>query len=60
MSDSLQVIEEDDGSMTISWDEKDPQYSFLNNLSEEQLKELFVQAFSKALEESESEDDGIE
>jgi len=50
MDDSFKVIEEDDGNLTLSWDEADPKWSFLNNLSEEEIKNLITQAISRALD----------
>lgn len=49
--DSFKVIEEDDGSLTLSWDENDPKWMFLNNLTEEQVKNIVVEAISKALDD---------
>ena len=50
-NDSFKVIEEDDGSFTISWDENDPKWMFLNNLTEDQVKNIVTEAISRALED---------
>lgn len=33
----LDVIENDDGSFTFEWDEKDPRWTFLNDLTSEDI-----------------------
>jgi hypothetical protein len=36
----LEVVENEDGSISIVWDDDDPRYDFLNNLTEEQVVKL--------------------
>lgn len=49
--DSFKVTENDDGTFAISWDENDPRYAFLNDLTEEQLSAMFTEAIKRACEE---------
>ena len=48
---TIQVIQEQDGSLTISWDENDPVESILNTWTEQD----FVDAIMKKCESLESE-----
>jgi len=52
MTDSFKVEENEDGTFAISWDENDPQYAFLNHLTEEQLNVMFMEAIKRACEEA--------
>jgi hypothetical protein len=52
--DSLRVEIQDDGSMTIYWDECDSRYSVLNTMTEEQLTAMIVESLQKKLKESEN------
>jgi len=49
--DSLTVIVEDDGSLTIEWDECDSSYSVLNTMTEEQLTAMIVESIQEKLKE---------
>jgi hypothetical protein len=49
--DSLRVEIEDDGSMTIYWDECDSRYSVLNTMTEEQLTAIIVESLKEKLKE---------
>ena len=44
--ESLQVIEEKDGSLTIAWDETDPRYDFLKQMTPQQQEDYFVGALN--------------
>jgi hypothetical protein len=44
MEDSLVVNEQEDGSFTVEWDENDPKYSFLNDLTDDQVSAIIKQA----------------
>lgn len=52
--DTLEVIQNEDGSLSISWDEKDPKYSFLNGLTEEQITAILEQSIQRMIEDDES------
>lgn len=53
--DSLTVEELEDGSLSISWDENDPQYAFLNAMNQEELNEYFTRALEEYIKEMENE-----
>jgi hypothetical protein len=41
--DTLKVEENEDGTLSISWDQNDPKYSFLNGLTEAQITAMLEQ-----------------
>lgn len=43
-SDSLKITQNSDGSYTIDWDPKDPNWSFLNNLTSKEIQNLIKEA----------------
>jgi hypothetical protein len=49
--DSLRVEVEDDGSMTIYWDECDSRYSVLNTMTEEELTAMIVESLKEKVKE---------
>lgn len=49
--DSLVVTENEDGTFTLSWDDDDVKYSFLNDLTEEQISAMLENAIAQYLEE---------
>lgn len=49
--DSLVVTENEDGTFTLSWDDDDVKYSFLNDLTEEELSAMLEKAIAQYLEE---------
>jgi uncharacterized protein YktB (UPF0637 family) len=51
-TDSFKIEENQDGTFAISWDQTDPEYAFLNDLTEEQLNAMFTEAIKRAAEES--------
>jgi len=53
--DSLQVTENEDGTLGISWDENDPKYSFLNTMTPEELNAYFTRALEEFIKEIENE-----
>lgn len=53
--DYFNVEENEDGSFAISWNEKDPKYNFLSEMTENELHEWFNDAIRKMCEEYESE-----
>ena len=53
-SDSLKVTENDDGSFDVSWDTDDPTWSFLNDMTKEQINEWFNNAVKEGLKRYEN------
>ena len=43
MKDTLKVTQNDDGSFTLDWDKKDPEWSWMNNLTSKELQDLVEQ-----------------
>ena len=54
-TDSFKVEEQEDGTLSISWDETDPQYSFLNGMTQEELNSFFSRALEELVKEIENE-----
>ena len=44
MNDSLKISQNEDGSFTMDWDKKDPNWSFLNNLTSKEIQVIMEQA----------------
>ena len=44
MNDSLKVNQNEDGSFTLEWDKKDPNWKFLNNLTTKEIQVIIEQA----------------
>ncbi len=40
MAMSLKINQNDNGSFTVEWDKKDPDWMFLNNLTSEQIQSM--------------------
>ena len=49
-TDSLKLEEHEDGGMTISWDANDPKYSWMNDLTEEEIKSMLAEAIHEMTE----------
>jgi hypothetical protein len=49
--DSLVVTENDDGTFTLSWDDDDVKYSFLNDLTEDELSAMLEKAIEQYLKD---------
>lgn len=43
-ADSLKIKQNDDGSFLIEWDKNDPQWSWLNGLTEDQIQIIMQDA----------------
>ena len=43
-SESLKVNQNSDGSFTLEWDKKDPNWKFLNNLTSKEIQVIMQQA----------------
>jgi len=46
-NDSLKVNQNDDGSFTVEWDKKDPNWEFLNKLTSEEVESVIQQAIKE-------------
>ena len=44
MNDSLKIHQNDDGSFSLEWDKEDPNWTWLNGLTSEQLQVIIEQA----------------
>jgi len=52
MNDSLKITVNDDSSITIDWDETDPKWSFLNDLTEEEFSKLLLEQIQNIIQEN--------
>ena len=43
-SENLRVNQNKDGSFTLEWDKKDPNWKFLNNLTSKEIQVIMEQA----------------
>jgi hypothetical protein len=50
-TDSLKLEEHEDGGMTISWDANDPKYSWMNDLTEEEVQSIIRRALAEAIQD---------
>lgn len=50
MKDSLVVNESEDGGLEVSWDKDDPMYSWMNDLTEEQVQDIIKRALAEAIQ----------
>jgi hypothetical protein len=49
--DSLRIIQNPDGSFSAEWDKKDPNWSWLNNLTSKEIQIIIEQALKAYNEE---------
>ena len=49
---SLEVKQNDNGSFTVEWDKKDPNWMFLNQLTSEQIQDMISEVIKDDLNES--------
>ena len=49
-SDSLKITQNNDGSYEMSWDKKDPTWSFLNHLTSKEIQVIVREAIQDKLE----------
>lgn len=55
MEDSLKIdYDEDTHQITIDWDKNDPNWSFLNNMSEEEIQQMLLTNLEELVDEDES------
>ena len=52
MAMSLKINQNDNGSFTVEWDKKDPDWMFLNNLTSEQIQDMISEVIKDDLNES--------
>jgi len=45
--DGLIVKENEDGTFTLEWDEKDPRWSMLNGLTQEEVTAILIEGLEK-------------
>jgi hypothetical protein len=50
--DSLSITENADGSFEITWDKNDPNWAFMNGLTNEQVQIIIKQAIDEELKKS--------
>jgi hypothetical protein len=48
-SDSLKITQNNDGSYEMSWDKKDPTWSFLNHLTSKEIQVIVREAIQDKL-----------
>jgi hypothetical protein len=48
-SDSLKITQNNDGSYEMSWDKKDPTWSFLNHLTSKEIQVIVREAIKDKL-----------
>jgi hypothetical protein len=51
--DSFKVTENDDGTLGIEWDPNDPRYSYLNEMSQEELQAYITKALEEFIKQHE-------
>ena len=44
LNDSIKVNQNSDGSFTLEWDKKDPNWKFLNDLTSKEIQVIMEQA----------------
>lgn len=50
MEDSLKVdYNEETGEITLDWDREDPNWSFLNDLTDQQIGDMVIESLKDAL-----------
>lgn len=52
--DTLKVEENEDGTLSISWDKEDPKYSFMNDLTEAEITAIIEQSIKRMMDDDES------
>ena len=53
--DGLIVKENEDGTFTLEWDEKDPRWSMLNGLTQEEVTAILIEGLEKLKTELEND-----
>lgn len=47
MSDSLKIVQNEDGSFSMEWDKKDPNWNWLNGLTSKEIQVIMDQAIKE-------------
>jgi len=56
MEDSLKVdYNEETGEITLDWDPEDPNWSFLNHLTEDQIGDMVIKSLQERLAREQNE-----
>ena len=55
MAMSLKINQNDNGSFTVEWDKKDPDWMFLNQLTSEQIQDMIREVIKNDRNESRKE-----
>ena len=55
MEMSLKINQNDNGSFTVEWDKKDPDWMFLNDLTSEQIQDMISEVIKNDRNESRKE-----
>ena len=55
MAMSLKINQNDNGSFTVEWDKKDPNWMFLNQLTSEQIQDMISEVIKNDRNESRKE-----
>jgi hypothetical protein len=55
MAMSLKINQNDNGSFTVEWDKKDPDWMFLNQLTSEQIQDMISEVIKNDRNESRKE-----
>ena len=50
MEDTLKITENADGSFTMDWDKADPNWAWMNGLTNEQIQVIMKQAINEELQ----------
>ena len=49
MQDTLKITQNEDGSYTMDWDPQDPQWSWMNGLTQKEIQVIMEQAIKDHL-----------
>ena len=52
MNDSLKITQNEDGSFTMDWDEKDPTWSWLNGLTSKEIQVIVEGAIQNMMDQN--------
>jgi hypothetical protein len=58
--DSLKVSENEDGTLAIDWDPNDPRYSFLNDMTQDEMNAYFTRAIQELITNLEESNEPIQ
>ena len=52
--DSLKVHQNDDGTFSLEWDNNDPRWNWMNNLTSKEIQSIMEKAIREKLDEEEN------